>query len=218
MINIGQVPFIIIIQTIIFLIILSVFLLFLLRIKNKQLKKLMPVAKDHVDASSDASTEHYLTAEIKLTQSRFDMFYKEDDLQESEFAEPDWLLLRKNYLDLEKTLLSSAEREDDFWVSIGDKLKSILSSCHLVKRIKLKEVQEDEEDEVKELKSLLKSQYDDFDDLYLKLEGEKSEAEVAELKQKMKDIIRSHTELSHCLYILEDENMFLRDQIQGLLK
>lgn len=213
MINIGQVPFIIIIQTIIFLIILSAFLLFLLRIKNKQLKKLMPVAKDHVDASSDASTEHYLTAE-----SRFDMFYKEDDLQESEFAEPDWLLLRKNYLDLEKTLLSSAEREDDFWVNIGDKLKSLLSSSHLVKRIKLKEVQEDEEDEIKELKSLLKSQYDDFDDLYLKLEGEKSETEVAELKQKMKDIIRSHTELSHCLYILEDENMFLRDQIQGLLK
>ena len=178
----------------------------------------MPVAKEHGDVSSDASTEHYLTAEIKLTQSRFDMFYKEDALNESEFAEPDWLLLRKNYLDLEKTLLSSAEREDDFWVNIGDKLKSLLSSSHLVKRIKLKEVQEDEEDEIKEMKSLLKSQYDDFDDLYLKLEGEKSEAEVAELKEKLNSIIRSHTELSQCVFILEDENKFLREQISSLLK
>ena len=178
----------------------------------------MPVAKEHADVSSDASTEHYLTAEIKLTQSRFDMFYKEDDLNESEFAEPDWLLLRKNYLDLEKTLLSSAEREDDFWVNIGDKLKSLLSSSHLVKRIKLKEVQEDEEDEIKEMKSLLKSQYDDFDDLYLKLEGEKSEAEVVELKEKLNSIIRSHTELSQCVFILEDENKFLREQISSLLK
>lgn len=104
----------------------------------------MPVAKEHADACSDASLEHYLTTEIKLTQSRLDMFDKENDLQESEFAESDWLLLRKNYLDLEKELLSSAEREDDFWINIGDKLKSLLSSCHLVKRIKLKKVQEDE--------------------------------------------------------------------------
>lgn len=218
MINIGQFPFIIIIQTITFLVLLSAFLLFLLRSKNKQLKELIPTTKGHGDVSSDASIEHYLTAEIKLTQSRFDMFYKEDDLQESEFSEPDWLLLRKNFLALEKEQLSSAERDDDFWVNIGANLKSLLSSSNLVKRIKLKEAQEDEEDERKEMKLLLKSQYDDFDDLYLKLEGEKSEAEVAELKEKMKSIIRSHTELSHCLHILEDENMFLREQIQGLLK
>lgn len=68
------------------------------------------------------------------------------------------------------------------------------------------------------MKSLLKSQYDDFDDLYLKLEDEKSETEVAELKKKLNSIIRSHTELSQCVFVLEDENKFLREQISSLLK
>lgn len=218
MISLGQVSFIVIIQSIIFLVILSAFLLFLLRAKNKELRKLKHSSTEHDDVSPSSSIEHYLATEIKLTQSRFDLFYKEEDIHEGILSEADWLLLRKSFLDLEKEALSSTEREDPFWVELGEKLKKILSQCHLVKRLKLKEVNEDDEDEIKEMKTLLKSQYDDFDDLYLKLEGAKNEAEIAELKEKLNSIIRSHTELSQCIYVLEDENMFLRDQIKGLLQ
>lgn len=197
---------------------LSVFLLFLLRSKNKQLKKLKHIANDDKDESSTSSVEHYLTAEIKLTQSRFDLLYKDENFQGGVLSEPDWLRLRKNFLDMEKEILSSTDREDAFWVDLGKKLKKLLSISLLVKRIKVKDIDEDDEDEVKEMKALLKSQHEDFDDLLLKLEGEKNAAEIAELNEKLSVIMRSHTELSQCLYMLEDENKFLRDQINSLLK
>jgi len=217
MISIGEISFIIIIQLIILLVMLAVFLLFLLRSKNKKIRALMLASNSHNEVSPSASLEHYMTTEIKLTTARFDLFYKDDDLQSEVFAEPDWLILRKNFLEIEKELLVSDEREDAFWLEIGKKLKKLLSNTNLVKRIKTKEVQDDDEDELKEMKLLLKSQYDEFDNLYLELEGDKSEAEVKELKEKLTSIIRSHTELSHCIYILEDENLFLRDQIKEIL-
>ena len=218
MISLGQITFIAIIQTIIFLLILSVFLILLLRSKNKQLKELKHTSGSHDDVPPASSIEHCLATEIKLTQSRFDLFYNEEDIQDGILSEADWLLLRKSFLDMEKNNLLSTQREDPFWVELGEKLKKLLEGCHLVKRLKIKEVEEDDEDEIKEMKTLLKSQYDTFDDLYLKLEGAKNEAEIAELKEKLNSIIRSHTELSQCIYVLEDENMFLREQIKGLLQ
>lgn len=217
MISIGEISFIIIIQLIILLVMLAVFVLFLLRAKNKKIRALMLASNSHNEVSPSASLEHYMNTEIKLTKGRFDLFYKDEDLQSEVFAEPDWLILRKNFLEIEKELLVSDEREDAFWLEIGEKLKKLLKNTNLVKRIKTKEVQDDEDDELREMKQLLKSQYDEFDNLYLELEGDKSEAEVKELKEKLTSIIRSHTELSHCIYILEDENLFLRDQIKGLL-
>jgi len=197
---------------------LSIFLFFLLRTKNKQIKNLKHASNDEGEHSSASSVEHYLATEIKLTQNRFDLFYKEEDIQADTLSESDWLLLRKTFLDIEKEFLSSKEREDAFWVGFGDKIKKLLNDNHLVKRIKIKSANEDDEDEIKEMKKLLKSEYDDFDDLYLKLEGEKNAVEIAELKEKLNSIIRSHTELSQCIYILEDENKFLRDQIKGLVQ
>lgn len=215
MISLSQISFIIIIQTIIFLLMLSGFLLFLLRSKNKQIKKSSKGEENH---SPKSSMEHYFTTEIKLIQNRIDLLYKDEDFQEGVLAEPDWLRLRKNFLDMEKEILSSTDREDAFWVELGKKLKKLLSISLLVKRIKVKDIDEDDEDEIKEMKALLKSQHDDFDDLLLTFEGEKSAAEIAKLKEKLNSIVRSHTELSQCIYILEDENKFLRDQISSLLK
>jgi len=68
------------------------------------------------------------------------------------------------------------------------------------------------------MKVLLKSQYDDFDSIFAGLEGAKNEAEISELKDKLQGVIRSHTELAHCIYILEDENIFLRKQVNELLQ
>ena len=172
---------------------------------------------EHKDISPTASVEHYLTTEIKLTHSRFDLLYPDDDLQGSEFSEPDRLTLRKTFLEMEKELLTYNEREDVFWVNLNKKMKKILGDQNLVKRLIIKEVNEDDDEEQKEMKILLKSQSDDFDNVISGLEGAKNETEISELKNKLKEILRSHAELSHCIFILEDENIFLRDQIGELL-
>ena len=218
---ISEFTLIVIVQTIIMLFLLSGFLLFLLRSKNNKLKalelELKEVGGGTEDASPLASVEYYITAELKLAETRFNMLFKEEDLLEPEFGEADWIALRKNFLEIEKSFLVNSERVDSFWLLLGDKIKKLLKANHLVKRLNIKEAKEDDEDDVREMKNLLKSQYDDFDSLSLELEGEKTEEEVKELKAKLIKIIRSHTELSHCIHMLEGENSFLRDQIQSLV-
>ena len=199
---------------------LSGILFFLLRAKNKKLSTLQAAASIESEEKVEsplASVEYYITAELKLSQSRFDMLFKEEDLLESEFGEPDWITLRTGYLEIERTLLTSSNRMDDFWLYLGDKLRKLLSKNNLVKRLKIKDIDSDDEEEVREMKSLLKAQYDDFDSLSLELAGQKSEEEVKKIKEKLMNIIRSHTELSHCVHVLESENSFLRDQIHGLV-
>lgn len=218
MINIGIVPFIIIVQIIIVLVLLTATLFYLLKIKNRKLNTLLLESQHKEEVSPTASIKHYFTAEIKLTESRFNALYKDQDLQNITFLEPDWLKLRKDYLEVEIELLASDEREDAFWLVLGKKIKSLLNGNQLVKRLKTKDVEDEDEEEIKEMKQLLKSQHDDFDDLILKLDGDKSAAEIAELNDKLTRIVRSHTELSSCVFVLEDENMFLRDQISSLLK
>jgi len=215
-VSISGITFFIIIQTLIVFVILSAFLFFLLRSKNKKIKALANTVSEFNDVSPLASVEYYLTAEIKLIEGRFALLYSEEDLLKEYFGEADWLSLRRGFLEIEKALLKN-DNLDNFWIAIGDNFKNILKINHLVKRIKVKEVNEDDEDDVKEMKILLKSQYDDFDNLYAEMEGAKSEAEVKQLKEKLSSIIRSHTELTHCVYILEDENLFLRNQINELL-
>ena len=224
MVSISEISLIIIIQSIIILVILIGFLFFLLRAKNKEIKALMltPANENEGEAEASvdsfASVEYYLTAEIKLLETRFDLLFKDEDLLGEIFGEHDWIALRKGFLEIEKDLLINSGKVTTLWIDIGVKIKKLLDDCHLVKRIKLKEVNEDDGDSQKEMKQLLKSQYDDFDNLYLELEGEKTEEEVKVLKEKLTSIIRSHTELSHCVYMLENENVFLRDQVKELIQ
>jgi hypothetical protein len=216
-VSIGGITFIIIIQLLIVFIILSAYLYFLLRLKNKKIKALSNTVSESDEVSPLASVEYYLTAEIKLIEGRFGLLFSDEDLLNEEFGEADWLTLRKGFLEIEKELLTEQNRLDALWEDTGDKVKSILKNNHLVKRMKVLEVNDDDVEVEKEMKTLLKSQYDDFDNLYAEMEGAKSEAEVSQLKEKLSSIIRSHTELTHCMYILEDENLFLRNQVKGLL-
>lgn len=198
---------------------MSAFLFYLLRQKNKKIKALRSTVKGAQEQSPLASVEFYLTAEIKLIEGRFELLFTEEDLLTEDFTEADWLKLRKDFLEIEKSLLTEQDQLHMLWADIGDKFKNTLNENNLVKRIQVKEInEEDDEEEVKEMKTLLKSQYDDFESLYEELNGEKNEEEVAQLKDKLKSIIRSHTELTHCIHILEDENGFLRNQIGELAK
>lgn len=195
---------------------LSAVLLFLLHKNKKKLTSLSRVLAEEKETSPLASVEFYLTAEIKLIEGRFALLYSEKDLCTENFSEPDWLLLRKGFLEIEKKLLKH-DRLETLWADVGKNVRNILNENHLVKRIKTKEVKEEDDDESREMKELLKAQYDDFDSMFLALEGAKSEEEVAGLKEKLSSIIRNHTELTHCIYTLENENLFLRDQIKGLV-
>ncbi|MDH5601039.1 MAG: hypothetical protein OEY78_07010 [Gammaproteobacteria bacterium] len=217
MVSLGLIPVILIVQLIVTMFIIIAILLFLLKAKNKEILAVKNVSGTGSEYSAIASVEYYFNFEIKLIESRLNLQFTDEDLKKEEFGEADWLTLRKGLLEIEKELLTADSNLENYWVDVAEKFKKILSDCHLVKRILVKDIQDDDEDEQKEMKQLLKSQYNDFDSLFLELEGKKSEVEVGQLKEKLSSIIRNHTELSHCIYMLEEENLFLRNHVKGLL-
>ncbi|MGD8784355.1 MAG: hypothetical protein PVG75_07945, partial [Thioalkalispiraceae bacterium] len=143
---------------------------------------------------------------------------QDSDRQHTEIIEPDCLLLRKKYLELEKELLGNTEREDNFWANLSANLRRIIQDCYLVKRLKLKEIKEDAEEEINELKTIMEEQTEEFESLLAGLDSDSNVIEIAAVKDKLSTLSRSHKELSHCIAVLEDENQFLRNQIRGLLE
>ena len=107
---------------------------------------------------------------------------------------------------LEKDLVNTTEREDPFWSNLGNKMRSLLNDCCLVKRIKLKESQDEDEDEIKELKTLMEAQNEELELLLTGLDSDDTEVEPEKLKEKLTKLSRSHKELSHCIFIFKNKN------------
>lgn len=200
------------------LIVAIVFLIFLLRSKDTNIKKLTIQTGKHEQDSPISSVKFYLTAEAKLTELRFNQLYKEEDLNAQEFIEPDWLALRQGFLEIEKEFLLNEDRLDHFWTDVGDKFKALLKERHLVKRIKSLEIKETDSEEQVDMKELLKMQFDALEELAVAMDTEKTAEEIEVLNTKMLVAIRTHTELSHCVNMIGDENEFLGNQINELLK
>ena len=92
MITINEISLSIIIQVIILLIFSSFILYFLWRNSQKKLKACLATTKNKNEQSPSASVEHYLAAEIKLNDGRFELLYEDKDHDDIEIVEPDWLM------------------------------------------------------------------------------------------------------------------------------
>lgn len=218
MVELNYFTLIIIFQVMFVLFVLVIFLFFLLRSKNTNIEKLIVKAGKHEEESPIASVKFYLTAEAKITELRFNQLYSKEDLEKQEFTEPDWLVLRQHFLEIEKEFLLNEERVDSFWVGVGDRLKALLKKHHLVKRIKSVNINPGDSEDQVSLKNLLNLQFDALENISTELAGEKTEEEITELKNKLLIAIRTHTELSHCVNMIGDENDFLHRQVNELTK
>jgi len=218
LVELSHLTLIIIFQVMFVLFVFVIFLVFLLRSKNTNIEKLIIKAGKHEEESPIASVKFYLTAEAKITELRFNQLYSKEDLEEQDFTEPDWLILRKHFLEIEKEFLLNEERVDSFWVDVGDRFKALLKRHHLVKRIKSVNINPNDSEDQVSLKNLLNLQFDALENISTDLANAKTEEEIDELKNKLSTAIRTHTELSHCVNMIGDENEFLRRQINELVK
>ncbi len=217
MIHFSESLIVILIQAIIVLSLASLGLLVALIKKHDKLKAYVRSQEAEQHSSNSVSVEHYLATEVKLTEGRSELLYKDTDLLSTEFGEADWLVLRVKFLEIEKGFSSTTDREDNFWKLLGVSLKNMLSEMKLVKRVQANDAKEEDDDEVKELKNMLKEQAADIEKLNDELSGADTEEKVEIMKDKLLKLSNSHRELSHCVMVLEDENLFLREQIRSLL-
>ena len=217
MIDVTPLAAAIFIQILLIFVFFCIGLFFYIRKLSARLKS--AVEKKPAEESDNTSTvEHYLATEIKLTKGRKDALYSEDQEPVPQLTEPDWLALRECYLEFEKELFFDKEREDAFWVRLGDGLKKLLVDSSLVKRSSISEAKDEDDEDTHEMKKLMRSQTDELESFLRVIEDDDSAISSEELVEKLRHVANSHRELSHCMFVLEDENNFLREQITALLK
>jgi len=162
----------------------------------------------------DAST--YLFMEAKLTEGRHETlgFQDADKLSESDQTEQVLLKLRSDFLLVENELSKNVdERDEDFWLNTVKQLKELLRTNNLYGAVK---AQFSDEDDIG-LSDMMDDQAANIDQLREYITAVVKEEDTAMHIGLVLDIIEGRQrELADCLGILEDQNGFLREQIQQL--
>ena len=146
MLNISGFSLAVSVQIVMVLLILVSFLVYLLRVKNNQIKVLKASVNDYKGVSPTSSVENYLAGEIESIASRVDALSSIKNSQSDEFSEADFLELRKSVLEIEKELLVSKNNTESFWSDMGDKIKNVLGFSYLKNSKEETEAKEKEED------------------------------------------------------------------------
>jgi len=166
----------------------------------------------------DAST--YLFMESKLTGGRCEelSFQDVEQLSESDHLEQIILKLRTDLLTIENELAKDLDnRDEEFWLKVVAQFKQLLRDNNLFGAIK-SQLNKDEDDDIG-LGEMMKNQAANITQLREYITGVVKNEKVATHIGLVLDIIEGQQhELTDCIFILEDQNTFLRDQIQQLCR
>ena len=146
MLNISEFSLAVSIEILMILLMLVSFLVYLVRVKNKEIEALKASVKGYKGVSPTSLVENYLTGEIESIACRVDTLSGTKNSQNDEFSEADFLELRKSVLEIEKELLARKNNTESFWSDMGDKIKSVLSLSYLRNSMEEIETKEKEED------------------------------------------------------------------------
>ena len=146
MLNISEFTLAVSVEIVVILLMLVSYLVYLVRVKNKEIEALKTSAKAYKGVSPASSVENYLAGEIESIASRVDALSSTKNSQSDEFSEADFLELRKSVLEIEKELLVSKNSTESFWSDMGDQIKKVLSLSYLRNSKVETEAKEKEED------------------------------------------------------------------------
>ena len=146
MLNISEFSLAVTVELVMILLMVISFLIYLVRVKNKEIAALKASVNGYKGVSPASSVENYLSAEIESIASRVDALSSTKTSQSDEFSEADFLELRKSVLEIEKELLVSKKSTENFWSDMGDKIKNVLSLGYLRNSKEETEAKDKEED------------------------------------------------------------------------
>lgn len=215
MTEINTTIFVVILQFLIMMVMLCIVLIFMLLKMRKKIRAQQNVADELKNKLPDASM--YFNTESRLTKDHYNAL----NLQEA--AHKNWrdleheamLLLRSDLLDLELTYAKIPEqRENDFWIGYHKSIEAILKKHELYSCLHTRFV----EDEIG-IHELFSTAKDEIEQLkHYVTNNVKNESTKTELNDLLDRLASRQRELGDCIYVLEDESAFLREQIAALLK
>lgn len=213
MLQIPLIAFVALLQSSILFGVLSVVLFALWRRTRRSLHS-HDRTTDTSAATQRPDIHQYLRQEEKLTRGRNEALGYGEQKEQNALDEEERLLLlfRSDMLNLEQTWADNEIRDDTYWHQVIQDLRKLMKRHDLHARFAMAK-----DDEIKELRGVLDEQAKSFEELSGNLQNA-NENDMEELKQKLHKLAQSHKELAGCVYILEDENHFLREQVAVLLQ
>jgi len=208
-------------QLFIFAIVAAVFFCFKWRQschkKNKQIEEKKNTQDKNDVIKPDAST--YLFMESKLTSGRYEelSFQDAEQLSESDHIEQIILKLRADLLVIENELAKDLDnRDEEFWLNAVAQFKQLLRDHDLFGAIRAQLTKDDDDIGLGEM---MKSQAANITQLREYITSVVKSKDIAMQIGLVLDIIEGQQhELTDCISILEDQNAFLRNQIQQLCR
>jgi len=171
----------------------------------------------HSDNIVKPDARTYLFMEAKLTEGRYETlgFQDVDELSESDLIEKTILKLRTDFLLIEHELSKNLdERDEEFWLFTIKKLTALLREHNLYGAIKAQFLDDDTG-----IRDMFVDQTANIDQLREYINNVVKEKETAMHIGLVLDIIEGRQrEMNDCLTIAEEQNDFLRNQIQQLCR
>ena len=210
MVDLPYWAFIAYIQVMIFSILVAVIFFVLFRKQKKLLKLANTNLKEEVSTNK---IKLYFDMEVKITRGQHDKIQQKTKLTTDEKISASLLLFRADLLEFESVYTDKDVSATEYWKVLLDHYKSILKSHDLMGSFESKFSEEHED-----VHALFENQEKEMNDLLEEADQlAKDDEQVLNISAKLHKLANSHRELSGCVFVLEDENRFLREQIATLL-
>lgn len=220
MVSLGILPFIVILEVIVILLLLSGFLFWRVR----QIRNQEDSLQSEQGEVRSLTPFLYLDKEAAMTRSFCESLQVNPDLEPNDLQLRSALCLRAGMLAKELELAKSptTERDQEEWKALAQHVNAVIAENGYVNQVKTEgskiygEESPPSEVMITQQTRTIKHLQEYLQQLLGKL-GHLPLPDI-DVMAKFNELERINNELSQCLAVLEDENGFLRDQIAALLK
>ena len=221
MVKISLVVFLLVLQVLLVSVLLAVFALLKVRkLSTRLAAKRAPPAQPPTQATGAPNdVTHYLATELQRTRGRLEGLGGAALGAGASASIAGRLALRVELLQMEAEWAGQTGHDDAAWNGLDERLRGLLARDAVAPMSPAPSAASAGGSDVVETKSLFDEQHTTIEQLKADIAAAVTNSEVTEsLQAKLDKLGRTARELTFCVSILEDENQFLRDQVQALLR
>lgn len=221
MVKISLVVFLLVLQLLLVAVLLAVFALFKIRQLSARLarQRAAPGASSVSIAGESKDIAQYLAVELQRARGRLENQGGATPGAGASASSAGRLALRVELLQIEEEWARHAEHDDAAWSELDERLRRLLAQDAVAPLSPAPSSATAGGSDVIETKVLFDEQHMTIEQLKADIAATGANPEATKLLQaKLDKLGRTARELTFCVSILEDENLFLRDQVQALLQ
>ena len=221
MVKISLVVFLLVLQLLLVSVLLAVFAMLKVRKLSTRLaaKRAAPAQPPTQATGASNDVTHYLATELQRTRGRLEGLGGATPGAGASASAAGRLALRAELLQMEAEWAGQTEHDAAAWSRLDQRLQGLLAQDAAAPMPPAPSAAPAGGSDVVETKGLFDEQHATIEQLKADIAAAVSSSDATEsLQAKLDKLGRTARELTFCVSILEDENQFLRDQVQALLR